>query len=356
MQTVWTARQADWEYMKNNIENPDGTPISWINRWHDNPYWMAYKFLTPKAQNRLIGMASLKYEFTDWLSLTARIGTDYSNEKVEVKRAYHSINAREGRYEVHNLYRQETNADFLLFARKAISDDFTLSGSFGGNIMNNQYTNQRSKVDKMVVPDVYSLSNAKETPTTYFYQREKEIQSVYAMISAEWRGQLFLDLTGRNDWSSTLPADNNSYFYPSVTASWIFTETFGMDASVFTFGKLRLGLAQVGNDADPYRLNGTYNASNPYGNNPLFSLSNTMPPQNLVNELITSREVGLDLRFFQSRLGIDFTYYKSVAKNQILSAVVSSTSGYNSQTINAGQVDNNGVEIMLTATPVARGD
>jgi len=356
MQTVWTARQADWEYMKNNIENPDGTPISWIDRWHDNPYWMAEKFLNPQTKNRLIGTASLKYEFTDWLSLTARAGTDYSNEQVELIRAYHSINYREGRYNVTNYFRQETNADFLLFARKAVSDDFTISGSFGGNIMNNKYNRQSSEVAKLVVPDVYSLSNAKETPTTTFYQQEREIQSLYAMVSAEWRGQIFLDLTGRNDWSSTLPVENNSYFYPSVTASWIFTETFGLDAGVFTFGKLRLGLAQVGNDTDPYRLNATYTAATPYGNNPLYSLTNTMPPQNLVNELITSRELGLDLRFFQGRLGFDFTVYKSVAKNQILSAVISSTSGYNSQTINAGQVDNNGIEIMLTGTPVARGD
>ncbi len=104
MQTVWTARQADWEYMKNNIENPDGTPISWINRWHDNPYWMAYNWLNPQTKNRLIGTASLKYEFTDWLSLTVRAGTDYQTEKVEVKRAYHSINYREGRYQVSNLF------------------------------------------------------------------------------------------------------------------------------------------------------------------------------------------------------------------------------------------------------------
>ncbi|MCP4311537.1 MAG: SusC/RagA family TonB-linked outer membrane protein [Bacteroidetes bacterium] len=356
MQTVWTARQVDWEYMKDNIETEDGRPISWISRWHNNPYWIQYKNLNPQTKNRLIGTASMKYQFTDWLSLTARAGTDYSNEQVELKRAYYGINDREGRYQVTNYFRQEINADFLLFARKAISESFTISGSFGGNLMNNKYRMQQSFVNKLVVPYVYSLANAKETPTTSYFQREREIQSVYAMASLEYKGQIFLDVTGRNDWSSTLPVDNNSYFYPSVTASWIFTETFGLDQDIFSFGKLRLGLAQVGNDAGAYLLGSTYAAGTPYGNNPLYSLANTMPPQDLVNELITSRELGLDLRFLNNRLGVDFTVYKSVAKNQILSAAISTVSGYASQTINAGQVDNNGVEIILSGTPVAQND
>lgn len=356
MQTVWTARQVDWEYMKNNIENEDGTPISWISRWHNNPYWIQYNNLNPQTKNRLIGTASLKYEFTDWLSLTARAGTDYSNEQVELIRAYYGINDREGRYGVSNYFRQETNADFLLLARKDISESITISGTFGGNMMNNKYRMQESYVNKLVVPYVYSLSNAKETPLTSYYQREREIQSLYGSASIEYKSQLYLDITGRNDWSSTLPVANNSYFYPSVTASWIFTETFDMNPDIFSFGKLRLGLAQVGNDASAYMLDVAYNASTPYGDNPLYSLDNTMAPQDLVNELITSQELGLDLRFFQSRLGIDLTVYKSTAKNQILNAAVSSVSGYTSQTINAGQIDNNGVEIMLTGSPVVKND
>jgi TonB-linked SusC/RagA family outer membrane protein len=356
MQTVWTARQADWEYMKTHIENPDGTPISWINRWHDNPYWMAKYFLNPETKDRLIGSASMKYQFNDWLSLTARAGTDFSSQQVELKRAYNSINYREGRYNATNYYRQEVNADFLLFARKAISSAITISGSFGGNIMNNQYRNQSSEVAKLVVPGIYSLSNSKETPLTTYYRQEREIQSLYGAASLEYKGQLFVDVTGRNDWSSTLPVNNNSYFYPSITTSWIFTETFGMDPKIFSFGKVRLGIAQVGNDADPYRLMATYGAATPYGNNPLYSLGNTLPPLNLVNELITSNELGFDLRFLNGRVALDLTLYKSVAKNQILSAAISQVAGYTSQVINAGQVDNSGIEIMLKGRPIEMPD
>ncbi len=352
MQTVWTARQVDWEYMKHNIENPDGTPISWINRWHNNPYWIQYKNLNPQTKNRLIGSISLKYQFNDWLSLTTRAGTDYSNEQVELIRAYYGLNDKEGRYRISNFFRQEVNADFLLSAEKYITDDISLSANIGGNVMNNKYRTQASFVNKMVVPNVYSLSNAKETPTTTYFQREKEIQSLYGAVSIGYKNQLYLDLTGRNDWSSTLPEQNYSYFYPSATLSWIFTEMVNLDPDLISFGKLRLGVAQVGNDTDPYRLNSVFNAASPYGNNPSFSLSSVMPPSNLVNELITSREFGLDMRFLKNRIGIDFTLYKSVAKNQILSAAISSTAGFNSQTINAGQVDNAGAEIVLTGNPV----
>ncbi|MEX1240321.1 MAG: SusC/RagA family TonB-linked outer membrane protein [Cyclobacteriaceae bacterium] len=356
MQTIWTARQVDWEYMKNNMEMPDGRPIGWISRWHNNPYWMQYSNLNPNSKNRVIGNAALKYQFNDWLNLTVRAGTDFSNEQVELIRAYYGVNDLEGKYSVNNYFRQETNADFLLSASKSLSADFTLSGNLGGNIMNQKYRNQQSYVDRLVVPDVYSLSNAKEPATTTYFQREKEIQSLYAAVSLEYKDQLYLDLTGRNDWSSTLPVDNNSYFYPSATGSWIFTETFGMDEKLFSFGKVRLGWAQVGNDTDPYGLHTTYSAAVPYGNNPSFTLGSTLPPLNLVNELITSKELGLNLKFLDNRLGIDLTLYKSVAKNQILSALVSETTGFTSMVMNAGQVDNSGIEVILNGTPVSGKD
>ncbi|HRQ49651.1 MAG TPA: SusC/RagA family TonB-linked outer membrane protein [Agriterribacter sp.] len=352
MQTIWTARQVDWAYEKEHIENPDGTPVSWIDRWHDNPYWIQYKNLNPQTENRLIGSASIKYQFNDWLSLMARTGIDYSNEQIELIRAYYSMNDKEGRYNVSNYFRQEINTDFLLSARKNITDDISLSANVGGNIMNSKYRFQGSYVGKLVVPDNYSLANAKETPTTSYSKMEKEIHSLYASVSLGYKNQLYLDLTGRNDWSSTLPVNNNSYFYPSVTTSWIFSNLFNGGNSFINFGKLRLGIAQVGNDTDPYRLNAIYNAASPYGNNPSFSISPQMPPSNLVNELSTSQEIGLELKLFKNRVGADVTLYKTVAKNQILSAPITPTSGFNSQVINAGQVNNAGVEVVLNGTPV----
>lgn len=350
--TIWTGRQVNWEYMRNNIENPDGTPISWNNVFQDNPYWIQYKNLNPQTENRLIGSASLKYQFNDWLSLKTRAGIDYSNEQIELKRAYYGITSPEGRYSVKNYFRQEINADVLLSAVKNITDDLSLSANLGANIMNRQYREQGSYVGRLVVADNYSLANAKEMPTTSYYTSEKEIQSAYALLSFGYKNQLYLDLTGRNDWSSTLPIDNNSYFYPSATASWLFSETFNTNPNILSFAKLRVSIAQVGNDTDPYRLTSNYNASSPYGNNPSFSLSSSQPPRNLVNELVTSSEAGLELKFFKNRLGLDLTAYKSIAENQILSAPITPTAGFNDQTINAGQVNNWGIEATLTGTPI----
>lgn len=352
MQTIWTARQVDWAWEKEHVENADGTPISWISRWHNNPYWLRYKNPNPQDKNRMIGAASLKYQFTDWLSLTARAGIDYSNEQIELKRAYYTIDEEEGSYTVTNTFRQETNADFLLSAVKNITKDLSLSANVGGNVMKQKYQSQGSYVSKLVVPGNYSLANAKETPTTSYYKSEKEIQSVYAALSFGYQNQLYLDLTGRNDWSSTLPVDKNSYFYPSATMTWIFSNTLKTQGSALSFGKLRLGVAQVGSDTDPYRLDALYNAASPYGSNPSYSISSQMPPKNLVNELTTSSEIGMELKLFKNRLSADVTLYKSVAKNQILSAAITPTSGFSSQLINAGQVDNKGVELMLSGIPI----
>ena len=352
MQTIWTARQVDWAWEKEHIENEDGTPISWINRWHNNPYWLRDKNPNPQDKNRLIGGVSLKYQLLDWLSLTARAGTDYSNEQIELKRAYYTIDEEEGSYSVRNTFRQETNVDFLLSAVKNITKDLSFSANVGGNIMNQKFQSQGSYVSKLVVPNNYSLANAKETPTTSYYKSEKEIQSLYASLSLGYKNQIYLDLTGRNDWSSTLPIDKNSYFYPSVTTSWIFSNTLKSQGSFLSFGKLRLGIAQVGNDTDPYRLNANYNAATPYGNNPSYSISSQMPPKNLVNELSTSSEIGVELKMFKDRLTADVTVYKSVAKNQILSAAITPTSGFSSQLINAGQVNNKGIEVMLSGFPI----
>lgn len=352
MQTIWTGRQVDWAYEKNHIENPNGTENAWISIFHDNPYWLQYKNSNPQAENRLIGTASIKYQFNDWLSLVARSGIDYSNEQLELKRAYYSTNDLEGRYQVSNFFRQEINSDFLLSAVKNITKDLSLSANVGGNIMNRKFRSQASFVSALVVPGTFSLANAKNPPTTTYYKSEKEIKSLYASMSLGYKNQLYLDITGRNDWSSTLPVNKNSYFYPSASTSWIFSNTFKTGNSFFNFGKLRLGVAQTGSDTDPYQLNTTYNPSTPYGNNASFSINTQMPPSNLVNELSTSSEIGLELKFFKSRLGLDVTYYKTVSKNQILSATISPTSGFNSQLINAGQVNNSGIELMLTGTPI----
>ena len=165
---------------------------------------------------------------------------------------------------------------------------------------------------------------------------------------------LYLDVTGRNDWSSTLPDDNNSYFYPSVSLSAVLTDMFDVSTtSALSFAKLRLGWAQVGNDTDPFRLNDFFVFSDsPWGDNAIASPSNVLPPADLKPEQQTSYEIGADVRFFRNRLGLDATFYNSISKNQILAIELPASSGKTSRVINAGKIQNQGVEILLSATPI----
>ncbi len=352
MQTIWTGRQVDWEWEKNNYRNPNGTQINWISIYHDNPYWMANMDHSPMTRNRLTGSSVLKYKITDWLDIHGRIGTDLSSERLEIQRSYYGNVNTEGYWNSINNFRQEVNADVLLSGKRKITNAISISGNIGANILNLKQKNDGIEVKKLVVPGIYSIANAKEPAIPSYFISEKEIQSVYAAFSVDYKSQLFLDLTGRNDWSSTLPSSNNSYFYPSVTSSWIFSEAMHLKGKILSYGKVRMSFAQVGNDANPYMSQRTFTYSQPFGSNPSYSQSSVLPPTNLKNELMTSQEFGAELKFLKNRIGIDVTAYKSNTRNQILNVTTSPTSGDNSQTINAGEVENRGIEVILTGSPI----
>src|SRR5690606_19936742 len=181
----------------------------------------------------------------------------------------------------------------------------------------------------------------------------KKMNSLYALGQIGYKNFIFLDLTGRNDWSSTLGRDNQSFFYPSASLSFAFTDAFEVDSDFFTFGKFRASIAEAGNDASPYQTRSGYSISNNEFNGVRFaSFSNRIPLLDLKNELTVSREFGVDLRFCQNRLGVDFTYYNSATKNQIVPLPISHSSGYSSRMINAGEIQNKGFELLVNSSPV----
>jgi outer membrane receptor protein involved in Fe transport len=202
------------------------------------------------------------------------------------------------------------------------------------------------------IPNLYNISNAKFISASQFLQR-KVMNSVYFSGELAYNNYLFLDLTGRNDWSSTLGMNNYSFFYPSVSSSFIFTDAFNMKSSLLSFGKLRASYAEAGNDANPYQTIAGYDLStSTYNGQPEASISTSIPLLNLKNELTRSVEFGTELKFFQNRLGLDFTYYHSNTINQITPVDISPATGYATRLINAGNIQNQGVELMITATPV----
>lgn len=318
----------------------------------DNPYWTRYENYQNDNRERLFGNFSLSYDFTDWLNLTGRLMTDYYTDRREERIAVGSQAIPEYSEGIREV--KETNADLILTFDKRINEEFTLNAFVGGNIRYNSYNrNVGTTQGGLNVPDFYSLINSVGSVLIDDYYEERQINSVFGSASVGFRDMLYADFTLRNDWSSTLPVDNNSYLYPSVSGSFVFSELEPLvNSSILSYGKLRAGWAQVGNDTDPYRLALTYAPKESFGTNPRFTVPNALNNPLLKPEITRSWEIGTDLRFFSNRIGLDVTYYNSVSTDQIFTVDVSGATGYGSQIINAGEVTNEGVELQLRATPV----
>lgn len=354
-------------YLFNNWYSPSTNTSSLRNYWqadrvglnqynfnynyHDNPYFNLYENTNGQRINRVFGNLSLTYDFTDWLKLMVRTGTDYSSEFRDRKRAYSTQRYLLGSYREERINFQETNSDFLLSAVKDLNSDFTISGALGGNMMRQQQFLSDLSAPELAVPGIYSLGNSRVAIQGTSTRQEKRINSLYGSAQVGYRNMAFLDLSGRNDWSSTLPSDDWSYFYPSANVSLVLSEMLNFNGPL-TYLKGRAGWAQVGNDTDPYRLASSFVAQTPVGGVPSYSELATLPNANLKPEISSSFETGFEARFFGDRIGLDFTYYTTNSENQILQVPLSNTTGYTARVINAGLIKNWGTEVMLNTIPV----
>ena len=355
----WSHRQMDMDKLR-VYETTEGIhrtwniggPTSLAPYYSDNPYWTRYKNYQNDDRERLFGNLTLKYDFTEWLSLTGRVMTDFYTDRREERIAVGSQAISEYSEGIREV--TETNADLILNFDRRLSEDFSLNAFVGGNIRINSYhRNVGTTQGGLNVPDFYNLNNSASSVLIDDYFEERQINSVFGSASVGFRDMVYADFTLRNDWSSTLPVDDNAYLYPSVSGSFVFSELGPLQTSgILSFGKLRAGWAQVGNDTDPYRLGITYVPKESFGADPRFTVPNDLNNPNLRPEKTNSWEVGADLRFFSDRVGLDVTYYSSVSTDQIFTVDISGTTGYGAQIINAGEVTNKGVELQLRATPV----
>jgi len=321
--------------------------------YHDNPFFGVYENTNGQQFNRVFGYASLTYQFTPGLSLMVRGATDVNDEFRDRRRAYSTQRFQRGSYREENIEVQETNLDALLSYDKALSEDFTLGVSLGGNLRKETINQSDISAPELAVPGIYSLGNSRVALASSSFRSEKRVNSAYGTAQLGFRNFLYLDLAGRNDWSSTLPTDNWSYFYYSASASAVLSELMNLsNSSPLSFLKVRASVAQIGNDTDPFRLFNVYNAVTPVKGTPSYTESSQLANATLKPEISTAYEVGADVRFFNNRLGLDATYYFTSSENQILPQELSITSGYSSRVINAGLIENRGVELSLNIVPV----
>jgi TonB-linked SusC/RagA family outer membrane protein len=350
---VWFGRQIDMNSLQNYWQPglEDRQQFNYNYNWHDNPYFTLNENTNGFNKDRIFGNARVDIDITKDLSLMLRTGLDYFGELRTGRRAYSTQRFARGQYREDDIYFKEQNTDFLLQYNKDVNKDINVGLSFGGNIREEENRFKRISANSLSIPGIYNFANAAEPLSKTQFNDMRKVNSLYAFANFSYKNYLFFDVTGRNDWSSTLPIDNNSYFYPSVGISAVLSDMFTMPKAI-SFFKLRGGWASVGNDTDPYALRNTFTFNEPFGNFQRVSASDILRNEELLPEQANSLEIGADVRFFNNRLGLDVSWYDSTTKNQILTLPVTNTSGFNSRIINAGEIQNTGVEVVLNATPL----
>ena len=353
---AWGPRSLDINSLKNYWQpGLEGVQqYSFNYTFFDNPYFILYENTNRFNRDRVFGNIAITHKFTDHLNLQVRTGMDYSSEKRILKRAYSSNRFQNGAYAEHDVFYREVNTDFLLNYNNTFGD-FKLDLSIGGNRLNQTASTKQSQTVSLAQPGIFNLNNAASPIEVFQFDSKKRINSFYGIAKLGYKDFLFLDITGRNDWSSALATpfsvDGTSFFYPSASASFILSNVTKLPEAV-SFAKLRASVAQVGNDTNPYQTSGAFVSQTPFNSQPTFSNQGFIPNSELKPESTTNYEFGADLRFLKDRIRFDFTYYNAITKDQIISLPIPISSGYEQQVVNGGKVKSTGVEIIAGFTPI----
>lgn len=347
-----------------------------------NPYYILQNYRNENDVDRVVGNFTITYQPTNWLDVVERIGADVYSDRRRFKYpkfTYYPADETTGNYSRSNVqsevgqYRENTfNVseivhDLMITAHKKIGDDLTGSLMLGHNVRQRTTSLLDASTNEsfgLIVPGWYNLDNSNGPLYNYNEFSRRRLQGLYAQLTLGYNEMLFLDLTARNDWSSTLPKNNRSFFYPSASASFVFTELL-RDSKIgdaLNYGKIRASVAQVGNDANPFLLQNYYarptiegnfgSTTFPFNGVPGLTRFGRIGNPNLKPEITTAYEIGTELNFWNNRLYVDFSYYQNRSKDQILTIPISEAAGYTSMVINGGIVENKGIELSLRGTPL----
>jgi TonB-linked SusC/RagA family outer membrane protein len=330
---------------------------------YDNPNWTVNKNIFTDKVDRIIGYASLVYNPLSNLSITYRIGDDFYADRRKGHTSIGSNNIPDGQQEEDIHYNNDLNSDLIINYNKELFSGFLANVTIGQNMFQSSYQQLYTQGNGFVIPDFYHMSN---TSSQIVRERDEKYRTaaVYADLQLSYKSMIFLGFTGRNEWSTTLPEDDNSFFFPSTSLGFIFSELPGLSGNnILSFGKIRASYAQIANHATPYNINNTFTLGTvsdgwatgnyfPFNGIAGFIPSNTLANPTIKPERVISREIGLEVKLFQNRIGFDVTYYNNQNKDLLISVPVAASSGFNAQYKNAATMENKGIEIMASVTPV----
>ncbi|MFB6231026.1 MAG: SusC/RagA family TonB-linked outer membrane protein, partial [Salinibacter sp.] len=340
--------QRSWNWA-NSTTAPKTGDIIYAN----NPYWIRRKNYQNDDTQRIFGKVRVSYDLLQDLTVSANLDTDYYTDRRQERTAIGSVSQSGYSEELREV--QETNVQGRINYDGQLTESVSLQARAGVDYRYNSLSNNSGSTNGgLISPGVYTLENSTSRPNVNDYFQEKALIGVYGDVTVGYNDLVYLGGTLRNDWSSTLPADQNAYLYPSVTGSFVFSSLPALkNSDVLSFGKIRAGYSIVGRATDPYSLNFTYNSGTPFNGKPVKSIPSNLPNSDLKRELKTSFEVGARVQLFQNRLELDATYYQNETQDLIQNVSVSRASGFASRTLNAGRISNTGVELRLRVTPVA---
>ncbi|WP_421939221.1 SusC/RagA family TonB-linked outer membrane protein [Pedobacter sp.] len=355
LQFLWFGRQVDVAALK-DYKDANGNTFNWNNSYYSNPYFIAYENTVSQRRDRLLGTVGLTYQITSDLKANFHTGNDYYNDRRKLRVAYGTNGTPFGSYQETGYTVNENNTEASLSFNKRLNADFNLDVLAGGNLRSKFYEENNQIAPRLAVAGIYTLANSRDPLTSTNFYSKLKVYSLFSSAQLGFKDYAYLNLTARNDWSSTLPVQNNSYFYPSANASVILSEAFGWKSDFLSYAKIRGGWSRVGKDTDPYQLNNTYPFNPIFDSYPLVTLTDKYLNPNLKPEYTNSSEIGFELAFLKNRVRLDVSAYNTNSFNQIYSADISTATGFAQQVINAGRINNRGLEVQLGLTPVKQTD
>ena len=348
---AWSGRQINMKTLKENWDQKDAngnfTYYNWNTNYHMNPYFNVYENTNSYQRDRIFGKTSLYYQPFEFLKFEGRAGVDYYNSNSMEKHYIDRSDWTNGGFTRINTSNTELNLDFIASFNKTFGD-FNITAMAGANYRDVSWEDTRIGATALTIPGVYTITNKDGAAYNYMDHSHRRSNSVYGNASIGWKNQLYLDLSARNDWDSTI---KDAFFYPSASASWIVTESLPAlkgDGSALSFWKLRAGWAEIGSATSPYRNRAYYYAeTDAFNGVAQIYKSTTYPNPDLKPESIKTWEIGSEFGFLHDRLHVDLAYYHKTTTDQILNVTIPYSSGYRSLLINAGKIENKGVELQV---------